>query len=212
MESYYTASHDQKTYLAYWKVTDSAQELKPRHCTSTIPHSCRRLSVVVRRPQEVIQGDWFSHVLQTGNVIIAAQSPDFCCVTFTDRHYATAFFNMWVGYDASVVLITVGAFERGRILCSRCRKCLTPLPGHFHEPPRTIDISGGQLRSDPNHPISRKAIATMQSWKRAPHDSAVAQKAPQRASQEVQGQGVGCEPPVMGRSLGGSIPRSPIQN
>ena len=113
MEFYYTASHKQVTYLACWKLKDSAQEFKPRHYTPNIPQGCRSLSVIVRKPQKVIRGDWFTYLLQMGNVIISAQAPDFGWVTFTDRQYAAAFFNMCECYDASVLPTTVCAFERG---------------------------------------------------------------------------------------------------
>ena len=107
MESYYSVTYNQKLYLACWKITDGAEEFKPGCYQANILHGDRSSTVVIRRPQKKIQVDWFTYVLGFGYVMIAAQSPEYCWVTFADRGYAAAFYNMWESCDASALLMTV---------------------------------------------------------------------------------------------------------
>ena len=94
MDSYYSYTHHQKPYLACWKITDGAQEFKPECYKPNVLPGDRSSTVVVRRPQEKIPVDWFTHVLEYGNVMIAAQSRENGWVTFADRKFGAAFYNI----------------------------------------------------------------------------------------------------------------------
>ena len=115
MKTYYSDTDDQKTYLACWKITDSAQEFEPGRYRQDLRHGDRSSTVVVRHAQEKIPVDWFTHVLEFGNVMIAAQSSEYCWVTFADRKDGARFYNIWESYDASAVHMTVCIYARKRL-------------------------------------------------------------------------------------------------